>query len=558
MHEPAINYHVKTKHHFNRFARSLGYLDWANQPDPFRRFEGAELFHLPIREVDDSPPYSAIYDPSELEAHAIDIASLSELFYRSLAISAWKQFDANRWSLRCNPSSGNLHPTEGYLIAGPITGLSERPAVYHYAPLEHAVELRCTIGTGIWNELIAELPPHSFLLALTSIHWREAWKYGERAYRYCQHDVGHALAAVSLAAASLGWNIAMLDRLGDDEVATLLGLDRDDDFTDAEREHPDLVVVIHRATIGTALPRRLPASAIAGLQSAACAWTGRANPLSREHVDWPLISVVEEACRKPAESPGQQLVLATSAPERPEADEPSACTLFRQRRSAVALDGRSSISAASFAKMLSRVVPQTGKPPWNVWPFEPAVHLALFVHRVDGLQPGIYALPRVFAGDDGLEAERRLQAAMRSEFLWQRVHEWPDDVPLRLLVPIDCRASATRVSCDQAIAGEGAFSLGMIAEFENRIRSPNAWFYRRLFWEAGMIGQVLYLEAEACGVRATGIGCYYDDPVHDLLGIEGIAYQSMYHFTTGTPIEDTRLQTHEAYDDARRRRQIKR
>ena len=38
----------------------------------------------------------------------------------------------------------------------------------------------------------------SCLVALTSIHWREAWKYGERAFRYCQHDLGHAIAAVSI------------------------------------------------------------------------------------------------------------------------------------------------------------------------------------------------------------------------------------------------------------------------------------------------------------------------------------------------------------------------
>lgn len=35
-----IAYHLRTKHHFNRYAKSLGFLDWANQPNPFRRFEG--------------------------------------------------------------------------------------------------------------------------------------------------------------------------------------------------------------------------------------------------------------------------------------------------------------------------------------------------------------------------------------------------------------------------------------------------------------------------------------------------------------------------------------
>lgn len=29
-----IGYHERTKHHVGRYARSAGYLDWANQPNP--------------------------------------------------------------------------------------------------------------------------------------------------------------------------------------------------------------------------------------------------------------------------------------------------------------------------------------------------------------------------------------------------------------------------------------------------------------------------------------------------------------------------------------------
>ena len=111
----------------------------------------------------------------------------------------------------------------------------------------------------------------------------------------------------------------------------------------------------------------------------------------------------------------------------------------------------------------------------------------------------------------------------------------------------DYRVASGRLSCGQDIAADGAFSLGMIAEFEAPLRRHGGWYYRRLFWEAGMIGQVLYLEAEAAGVRSTGIGCYFDDPVHTVLGLEGTAYQSLYHFTVGGPVEDTRLRTEPAY-----------
>ena len=112
-----------------------------------------------------------------------------------------------------------------------------------------------------------------------------------------------------------------------------------------------------------------------------------------------------------------------------------------------------------------------------------------------------------------------------------------------------CAASKT-VSCHQDIASDGAFSLGMIAAFGETIRSQGAWWYRRLFWEAGVLGQVLYLEAEAAGVRSTGIGCYFDDVFHELLGLTGDEFQDMYHFTVGGPVEDQRLTTLPAYERA--------
>jgi hypothetical protein len=63
---------------------------------------------------------------------------------------------------------------------------------------------------------------------------------------------------------------------------------------------------------------------------------------------------------------------------------------------------------------------------------------------------------------------------------------------------------------------------------------------------------VLYLEAEAAGSRATGIGCYFDDACHDLLGLKGDEFQSLYHFTVGGPVEDERLQTIAAYAHLKR------
>src|SRR5215213_8003196 len=92
-----------------------------------------------------------------------------------------------------------------------------------------------------------------------------------------------------------------------------------------------------------------------------------------------------------------------------------------------------------------------------------------------------------------------------------------------------------------AIACDGFFSLGMLARLEEPLRNVGEWFYRRLFWECGLIGQVLYLEAEAAGARSTGIGCFYDDSVHEMLGVSGHAWQSLYHFSMGMAVDDSRL-----------------
>ena len=42
-----LAYHERTKHHLHRYAAALGYMDWATQPNPFRRYEGASLIELP-------------------------------------------------------------------------------------------------------------------------------------------------------------------------------------------------------------------------------------------------------------------------------------------------------------------------------------------------------------------------------------------------------------------------------------------------------------------------------------------------------------------------------
>jgi hypothetical protein len=211
----------------------------------------------------------------------------------------------------------------------------------------------------------------------------------------------------------------------------------------------------------------------------------------------------------------------------------SAGQIIRQRRSLLACDGRTTIAAERFYRMLSRTMPVPG----DAIPWAPAIHFGLFVHRVEGIEPGLYAMAR-----DAVKAEK-LRAAMHGHFAWEKPPGCPASLPLYLLERGDARGLATQVSCRQDIAGDGAFSLGMIAEYLASLVAHGPSFYRRLFWEAGAIGQVLYLEAEAAGVRATGIGCFFDDPVHQVFGLRDLEFQSLYHFTVGGYVDDPRLTT---------------
>jgi len=546
--ETVRHYHETTKHFPNRYARSPGYMDWATQPDPFRRFAGTDVVPLQHGEPAATPVYDDLFEPGSVTPQPVDAATVSALLRYALGIAAWKEFQGTRWALRVNPSSGNLHPTEGYLVAGPIAGLTDTGGVFHYAPKDHLLERRRGFARKEWATLSSGFPEGVMFVALTSIHWREAWKYGERAYRYCQHDVGHAIAAVTLSAGALGWCVHPLSEIGDRQLAALLGLDRVSDFEDAEEEHPDvLLAVVPAAAPVDRLPHDLSETAIHLVADGE--WQGRANALSPDHADWPIIEEAAHACLKPT---GLDLTSdaargAFSEIVKPKRDGISAQPLFLRRRSAVAMDGTTSLSADQFYLMMDRVLPRFDRVPWSALGRPVYVHLGLFVHLVEGIDPGLYVLLR----DPSRLAE--LRACTHKEYDWARPEGCPEHLPLFHLMTGDARHVAGQISCGQQIAAGGAFSVGMLAAFGEALAAHGPWVYRRLFWETGVIGQMLYLEAEAAGVRGTGIGCFFDDAMHELLGLTDHKWQSLYHFAVGGAVEDERLTTLSAYEGKGRR-----
>ncbi len=459
-------YHELTKHTAEALRRDSHVLDWVNMPKPFRHYEGAPVLDLPA--VPEATAMPTIEDGA---------AFLSRLLFDSAAISATKLAPSGaRYALRVNPSSGNLHPTEFHFITRGLSGWPD--GLYHYRPSSHMAEQR---AAGCLR-----LPHRSaqVIFILTSIVWREAWKYRERAYRYCLLDIGHAAESFAIAARALGCSTTAHADFADDAIAETCRLNDD--------EWPMLLLELRGGGI--------PVSKI--ISAGEPVWHGGvANQLSNETISYPLIEAIHEATK-----PTYNGVLAFDSAEYGTIHLPTPVPLpramsevSRTRRSALDfLGGDQSISLPQLAALLD-AADATG-----------FIQLYVYVHRVESLDPGVYRY-------------------------------WPRRRQLEPLKFGDQRVAAAGLSLGQDLAGNACIAFSMVADLEHATRAYGDRGYRHVHFEAGAIGQRLYLTAEALGLGATGIGAFFDDEVHRYLDIAPDQGQVIYHFAVGYPVPDPRL-----------------
>ncbi|MDO8926687.1 MAG: nitroreductase family protein [Sideroxyarcus sp.] len=501
-----LAYHTRSKHALDRYAAGPGTLDWDAQPKAFRDWDGAQRSALPRDIVVSDITWGEL--PASRPSLPLNGSNLGSLLRLCVALTAWKEYAGSRWSLRAHPSSGNLHPTETWLIAASVAGLED--GLYHYHNLYHGLERRAwgraAQTTGAW-------------LGFSSIHWREAWKYGERAFRYCQLDMGHVLAAVSYAAVLHGWKPHLLLRSAAD-IAHALGSDRAEDFVGVENEEAEVIVALHATD--TALPTDWQH------------WAGKPGLLdARPLYQWPVIEEVAHATRG---TPPSASVSPLPIPARDE--DIRAAQVILKRRSAQTFDGASVMPQTLFKRLLTSLLPG-GSPVWEMWPHVARVHPVLLVHRVEGVAPGVYALPRSGA------AKEAMRAAFRDTFTWEAADT---ESPLFQLIAARAGKTARTLSCHQDIATDCAVTFIMLAEFAAPVAADPA-AYRHLHWEAGMLGHIVTLEAEAAGWRGTGIGCFFDDAVHEVLGLQNDRFQVIYHYAVGMALDDPRISTLPAYEE---------
>lgn len=496
-------YHQSTKHTYYSVRAGAHYLDWQNQPDPFRRYEGAPNIALPpepglsntgafaaMAVLPEKTKVSRGELLGEQEEIVLDLPWLSRFLWHSMAVSAWKKApgEGHRYSLRVNPSSGNLHPTETYLALRGFAGIED--GLFHYRADRHALELR---SSGAWTGQLAqdlEIPwagQSQLIVALTSIFWREAWKYRDRAYRYCCHDQGHAMISLLLAARALRVSGGAVAHFADARMTRALGL--------AGGDEAPMAFLVFPSADSTAPAPAPPEDIFAGV----------ANELSAEEIPYELL--LEMHCATilpdpagpvpvppPAAAIGGQTALHESLPD-PARDAPLG-EIVRRRRSALDFDPRTPLMAREDAEQILDFATRDWQADWRgnfcglPGEFERGVDLVtlyLYVHRVRDCDLGVYQWDA---------RARRLLLLHRGNV--ERV--------------------AAFLSLEQPLAGNSCFTVSMIADLAGAARVFGNRGYRYAYFEAGAIGQRLYLGAEALGWNATGIGAFYDDDVHRYLG----------------------------------------
>ena len=246
---------------------------------------------------------------------------------------------------------------------------------------------------------------------------------------------GHAIGAVAFSAAKLGWRTRLIDTVGDDELALLLGVDRQQGI---EAEHPDCLLAVFPARADTPATIALRWPAALGPRLQAAEFAGTPNRLSHDHQPWPVIDEVAEASRcavaaetepssrrtdcqsVPDEPPLPPAELASAPYPRPpaarRANHPPAAKRGRhgranRHRSRRVLRDHGAADARPAGGV--RIAALLRSLPFDALPWPPHVSLALFVHRVQRLTPGVYLLVR----DPRHEAS--LRGSLRTEFLWQ-------------------------------------------------------------------------------------------------------------------------------------------
>jgi len=478
--EAAWAYHEATKHSYLSIRTNPHFLDWANQPLPFKIYPALERLRLPgevrprgitaLSTIAESVPADTVAVP--------DLGVVAQLLYLSAGITRQRKYPGGEIYFRAAACTGALYEVELYLVCGDLANLEA--GLYHFAPAEFGLRrLRVGDYRAVLVEATAAEPAIAHapvVIACTCIYWRNAWKYQARTYRHFGWDNGTVLANLLALATALGLPAKVVCGFQDAEVNRLLDVD------------PQREVAFSLVALGhvSALPPQ-PPSEIAPLGP-------EKIPPSQREVDYPLmremhaasfLHTAEEVHRWRGGTPLTRFsppagevarLLPHSHAEMPH--DPIEQVILR--RGSTRKFARAPISLAQLSTMLDRAtrgVPADFLDP----PGAQLNQLYLIVHAVEGLESGAYVFHRDRGG-------------------------------LESLKPGNFRAQAGHLGLDQELAADAAVDIFFLADLRPILRRFGNRGYRAVQLEAGIIGGNLYLAAYAQHLGATGL-TFYDDEV---------------------------------------------
>src|ERR1700693_5415824 len=227
--EAAWNYHEATKHSYASVRSNPHFLDFDNQPLPFKISPTPNPSPLPaeVRQtgVAALSAISEIVPPQT--AAAPDLDAIAQLLYLSAGITRHRKYPGGEIYFRAAACTGALYEIELYLVCGDLANLEA--GVYHFAAAEFGLRrLRAGDYRSVLIEATAAEPDvaHAPLtIVCTATYWRNAWKYQDRTYRHFGWDNGTLLANLLAVGTALGLPAKVVCGFVDDTVTALLDVD---------------------------------------------------------------------------------------------------------------------------------------------------------------------------------------------------------------------------------------------------------------------------------------------------------------------------------------------
>src|SRR5712691_6101499 len=472
-------YHEATKHSYASVRANPHFLDWANQPRPFKIYPALKVLGLPgeVRPTGVAALSAIAQSIPGGKNAAPDLEAIAQLLYLSAGHTRHRKYPGGEIYFRAAACTGALYEVEVYLVCGDLANLEA--GLYHFAPAEFCLR---TLRVGDCRAVLAEataadpaIAHAPAVIACTCIYWRNAWKYQARTYRHFGWDNGTVLANLLAVATALGLPAKVACGFQDAEVNRLLDVD------------PQREVAFSLVALGhvSALPPPAPAE-ISPLHLDTV-------PLSQREVDYPLMREMHAASSLDSPEEVETWRGHTPATDMPPPAGPTIQLLplsdveiprdpieqVIQRRGSTRKFARRPITLPQLSTLLDRAT--RGVPADFLDPRGAQLNdLYLIVHAVEGLSPGAYVFHR---------SSRLLECLKEGNF----------------------RADAGYLGLGQELPADAAVAIFFLADLRPILQRFGNRGYRAAQLEAGILGGKLYLAAYAQRLGATGLTFFDDD-----------------------------------------------